>query len=133
MCVFISSDAPAFIVNHVDIAVYEGEKVNLSCEADGLPPPQLMWTCDGTNVQETTKYLLIGQIKRSLQCNCTAYNYLHSATKEFNIVVWELSTAAPPAGMTTPDAAPQSGTAHLCFLHFHLHSFSHQKKKNESD
>lgn len=131
MRVFISSDAPAFTVSHADIVVYEGEKVNLSCEAGGFPPPQPMWTCDGANVLETTKYLLIGQIKRSIQCNCTAHNYLDSATKAFNIVVRELSRAAPPAGMTTPDAAPQFGTAHLCFLHFHLHSF--HTKKNESD
>lgn len=121
--VFISSDAPVFTTNHDDYAAYEGEDVSLSCDADGFPHPQLTWTCDGKHVQETTNHLLIVQIKNSIRCNCTASNHLHSATKEFNILVHELSTAVPPAAMTTPEAAPLSGTAHLCFLHFHFYSF----------
>lgn len=128
--VFISSDAPVFRTNRVDIAAFEGEKVILNCDADGFPHPQLIWTCDGTRMRGTTNHLLIDQIKRSIRCNCTANNYLHSATKEFNILVDVLSTTVPPAAMSTPEAAPLSGTAHLCFLHFHLYSF-YTKNKND--
>lgn len=127
---FIWSDAPVFVMSHVNITAYEGENVGLSCDADGFPHPQLVWTCDGMRVLETTNLLLIGQIRHSSRCKCTASNYLHSATKEFNILVRELSTAAPPAGTSPPGAAPLSGTAHLCFLHFHLYSFY---SKNASD
>lgn len=123
MSVFISSDAPVFMTNQSDIVVYKGENVSLSCDADGFPQPQLIWTCDGTRVRETTNYLLIGQIKHTIRCKCTASNRLHSATKEFNIFVYERSTAVLPAATTTPEAAPLSGTAHLCFLHFHFYSF----------
>lgn len=120
---FISSDGPVFMTNHVDIPVSKGENVCLPCDADGFPHPQLIWTCDGTNVRETTNRLVIDQIKYSTRCNCTASNYLHSATKEFNILVRDRSTTGPPAAMTTPEAAPLSGTAHLYFLHLHFDSF----------
>uniref|UniRef100_A0A3B5K602 Ig-like domain-containing protein n=1 Tax=Takifugu rubripes TaxID=31033 RepID=A0A3B5K602_TAKRU len=43
-----------------------------------------------------------------MRCQCTASNYLHSATKEFIIVVVKPSTAVPPAAITTPEAVPQS-------------------------
>lgn len=130
MIVFIWSDAPVFMTNHVKSVVYEGENVSLSCDANGFPHPKLIWTCDGTRVQETSNRLLIGQIKHSTQCNCTASNYLHSATKEFNILVHEVSTAVPPAAMTTAEAAPLSGTALLWFLHFHLYSFYTKTKSH---
>lgn len=121
LSVFISSDAPTFKENLLEISVPVGANVTLSCDAEGHPQPHFNWTCDGAHEKETTNHLHIGQIEHNMRCQCTASNDLHSATKEFNIVVVEPSTAVPPAAVTTPEAAPQSGTARLSFLPFTFH------------
>lgn len=123
MSVFISSDAPTFKENLLEISVPVGANVDLSCDAEGHPQPHLNWTCDGAHEKETTNHLRIGQIQHNMRCQCTASNHLQSATKEFNIVVFEPSTAVPPTAVTTPDSMPQSGTAHLSFLPLTFHSF----------
>lgn len=128
--VSISSDAPFFKKKLVVISVHVGVNVSLSCDADGLPNPHLTWTCDGARERETTNHLHISQIKNSVRCKCTASNYLHSETKEFSILVLKPSTAVPPAAISTPEAAAQSGTAHLSFWHFRFCSFY---TENESD
>lgn len=130
LSVFISSDAPTFKESLLEISVAVGANVDLSCDADGHPQPNLIWTCNGAHEEETSNHLRIGQIEHNMRCQCTASNYLHNATKEFNIVVVEPSTAVPPAAMTTPDSMPQSGTAHLSFLPFTFHSFY---TSNDSD
>lgn len=111
--VSISSDAPFFKKKLVELSVDAGVNINLSCDADGLPHPLLTWTCDGAHERETTNHLHISQIKNSIRCKCTASNYLNSETKEFSILVLEPSTAVPPAAVSTPEAAAQSGTARL--------------------
>uniref|UniRef100_A0A674PJN2 Ig-like domain-containing protein n=1 Tax=Takifugu rubripes TaxID=31033 RepID=A0A674PJN2_TAKRU len=95
------------------ISVPVGANVELSCDAEGHPQPHLNWTCDGAHEKETTNHLYIVQIEHNMRCQCTASNYLHSATKEFIIVVVKPRPAVPPAAITTPEAVPQSGTAHL--------------------
>lgn len=123
LSVFISSDAPTFKEHLLEISVHVGANVDLSCDAEGHPQLHLNWTCDGADEKETTNHLRIVQIEHNMRCQCTASNYLRSATKEFNIVVVEPSTAVPSAAMTTPEAVPQSGTAHLSYLPFTFHSF----------
>lgn len=123
MSVFILSDPPVFTNNYGDIVVNKGANVSLRCDAEGFPNPRLTWTCDGIRVPETTIDLLFGPLKHSIRCNCTASNYLHNVTKEFNILVRGRSAAVPTAAMTTPEAAPPAGTAHPCFLHFHCYYF----------
>lgn len=130
LSVFITSDPPAFTNNYDNVAVYKGNNISLRCDADGFPNPRLTWTCDGIHVQETTNDLLLGQLKHSIRCTCTASNYLHNATKEFNILVHEPSTAVPPAATTPLIAAQQSGTAPLCVLHFHFYSFYPENKSD---
>lgn len=125
--VFISSDAPTFKENLLEISAPVGANVDLSCDAEGHPQPHLNWTCDGAHEKETTNHLRIDQIEHNMRCQCTASNYLHSATKEFNILVVEPITAVPPAAMTTPETVAQSGTAHLSFLPFTFHFFLHLK------
>ncbi|XP_056870366.1 intercellular adhesion molecule 5 isoform X1 [Takifugu flavidus] len=100
--------APTFKENLLQISVPVGANVDLSCDAEGHPQPHLNWTCDGAHEKETTNHLYIGQIEHNMRCQCTASNYLHSATKEFIIVVVKPSTAVPPAAITTPEAVPQS-------------------------
>ncbi|XP_029692098.1 hemicentin-2 isoform X2 [Takifugu rubripes] len=100
--------APTFKENLLEISVPVGANVELSCDAEGHPQPHLNWTCDGAHEKETTNHLYIVQIEHNMRCQCTASNYLHSATKEFIIVVVKPSTAVPPAAITTPEAVPQS-------------------------
>lgn len=128
--VYISSDAPFFKKKLVEISVHVGVNVSLSCDADGLPPPNLTWTCDGAHERETTNHLHISQIKNSIRCKCIASNYLHRETKEFSILVLETSTAVPPAAISIPEAAAQSGTAYLSFWHFRFCSFYTKHESN---
>uniref|UniRef100_A0A674M8X5 Ig-like domain-containing protein n=1 Tax=Takifugu rubripes TaxID=31033 RepID=A0A674M8X5_TAKRU len=67
LSVFISSDAPTFKENLLEISVPVGANVELSCDAEGHPQPHLNWTCDGAHEKETTNHLYIVQIEHNMR------------------------------------------------------------------
>lgn len=111
------SDAPVFKMNFTEVNVFEGEDISLVCDAEGYPPPELKWTCDGVKLLENTHILNTSQIRNSTTCKCTAINYSGSITKEIHVGVIQMVTPTP--AVTNPRRSTQTGMLYI------LTSFTH--------
>lgn len=106
---FAFSDAPE-LKNNMDVdfvEVNEGNDVTLNCEAEGKPPPDFHWTCDGVNMLENTNNLNIIQVNTSAHCDCIATNYLGNVTKQINVSVIKTTKTTVPAA-SAPRGIPPS-------------------------
>ncbi|KAF1379659.1 hypothetical protein PFLUV_G00178320 [Perca fluviatilis] len=70
-----------------DVYMYGYNDITLNCDAEGQPPPNFHWTCDGLNILENTNNLNIRRVITNTTCNCTATNYLGSINKQIHVHV----------------------------------------------
>lgn len=82
-------DGPSVIKSWID------HKTEVTCEAEGVPTPEIIWNRNGTVTSTTTRHYLVSTLLFTPQENnefdvllCTAKNLLGTAKK--NITVKEL-------------------------------------------